>query len=336
MYAAGPSGLGDRQMWLDVLLLAVGAVVLAYSGNRLVDFAAAVAEKARLTPAVIGLTVVAAGTSAPELVVSVTGALQGSPGIAMGNVVGSNIANIGLILGGCALMLPIPVARGILRFEYPFLLLASWIALLLSRDGILDRLEGVFFLGSMIGFTAYAVWVARRATSAADRSVVGEVVPDRAALLSRKPVWILGLGIVAALAGLVVGAQALVGSAVSLARALGVSDRVVGLTVVSIGTSLPELAVSFAAALRKQQELAVANVVGSNVFNLLMILGASSVARPLPVDPRMITVDLWVMMGFTLLLFPLVFREGMLSRGGGACLLAAYAAYVAWLAVSAR
>lgn len=319
-------------MWLDVLLLAGGAAVLAYSGSRLVDFAAAVAEKARLTPAVIGLTVVAAGTSTPELFVSVTGALQGAPGIAMGNVVGSNVANIGLILGGCALIMPVPVARGVLRFEYPFLVLASWIAFLLSRDGRLDRLEGAFFLTSMVAFAAYAVWVARREITATERNIVGEVVPDRAAGLSRKPTWALALGICAALAGLVVGAQALVGAAVSMARALGVSERVVGLTVVSVGTSLPELAVSFSAALRRQQEMAVANVVGSNIFNLLMILGAAGVVRPLLVDPRMISVDLWVMMAFTILLFPLVFRRGLLTRGGGACLLAAYACYVAWLA----
>ena len=319
-------------MLLDVLLVVGGAAVLAYSGHQLVDFAAAIAEKARLTPAVIGLTIVAAGTSAPELVVSVTGALQGSPGIAMGNVVGSNVANIGLILGSCALIMPIPVARGVLRFEYPFLVLASGIALLLSRDGRLDRLEGAFFLASMVAFTAYAVWVARREITAAERSVVGEAVPDRAAPLSRKATWALVLGILAALIGLVLGAQALVGGAVSMARALGVSDRVVGLTVVSVGTSLPELAVSLAAALRKQQEMAVANVVGSNIFNLLMILGAAGLARPLLVDPRMISVDLWVMMAFTLLLFPLVFRRGLLTRGGGACLLAAYAGYVAWLA----
>jgi cation:H+ antiporter len=147
-------------MGFDVVLIAVGAAALAYSGNRLVDFAAALAEKARLTPAVIGLTIVAAGTSAPELVVSLTGALQGAPGIALGNVVGSNIANIGLILGACAVLAPIPVSPRVLRFEYPFLVLASWITLLLSRDGWLDRLEGGFFLASMISFAAYAVWVA--------------------------------------------------------------------------------------------------------------------------------------------------------------------------------
>jgi len=319
-------------MLVDVLLLVGGAVVLAYSGNRLVDFAAAVAENARLTPAVIGLTVVAAGTSAPELVVSVTGALQGSPGIAMGNVVGSNLANIGIILGACALITPIPVARGVLRFEYPFLVLASWIALLLSRDGWLDRLEGVFFLASMVVFTAYVVWVARREITVAEKSLVGEAVPDQAARLRLKPAWTLALGILAAIVGLVLGAQALVSAAVSMARALGVSERVVGLTVVSVGTSLPELAVSLSAALRKQQEMAVANVVGSNIFNLLMILGAAALARPLLIDQRIISVDLWVMMAFTVMLLPLVYRRGLLTRSGGACLLTAYACYVAWLA----
>ena len=324
--------MGALPLALDLLLLLGGTVTLAYSGNRLVDSAAAIAEKARLTPAVIGLTVVAAGTSAPELIVSVTGALRGSPAIAMGNVVGSNIANIGLILGGCALITPIPVARGILRFEYPFLVLASWIALLLSRDGRLDRLEGTFFLTSMVAFTAYAVWVARREITAAERSLVGEVVPDRAGPLSRKPIGSLFLAILAALLGLVLGAQALVSGSVSMARALGVSERVVGLTVVSVGTSLPELAVSLSAALRKQQEMAVANVVGSNIFNLLMILGVAGVVHPLQVDPRMLSVDMWVMIGFTVLLFPLVFRRGLLTRGGGACLLAAYVGYIAWLA----
>lgn len=319
-------------MALDVVLLVGGAVVLAYSGDRLVEFAAAIAEKARLTPAVIGLTIVAGGTSAPELVVSLTGAMQGSPGIAMGNVVGSNVANIGLILGACALITPIPIARGVLRFEYPFLVLASWIALLLSRDGRLDRLEGAFFLASMVGFTTYAVWVARREITAVEKELMSEAMPERAERLRRRPTWSLALGVLAALVGLVVGAQALVSAAVSVARALGVSERVVGLTVVSVGTSLPELAVSLAAALRKQQEMAVANVVGSNIFNLLMILGAVGLARPLLIDPDMISVDLWVMMAFTVLLFPLVFRRGILMRSGGACLLTAYACYIAWLA----
>jgi cation:H+ antiporter len=319
-------------MGFDIVLVVLGAAVLAYAGNRLVDFAVALAEKARLTPAVIGLTIVAAGTSVPELVVSVTGALRGSPGIALGNVVGSNIANIGLILGGCAALTAIPVAAGVLRFEYPFLVLASWIALLLSRDGWLDRLEAGFFLTSMIGFTAYAVWVARREISAVEQHAVAEAIPEPGERLTRWPTWKLALGIAGTLLGLVLGGQGLVRGAVGVAHALGVSERVVGLTVVAIGTSLPELAVSLAAAFKKQQEMAVANVVGSNVFNLLMILGVTGLARPLPIDPRMVSVDLWVMMGFTVLLLPLVFRRRTLTRGAGTALLSTYACYLAWVA----
>jgi cation:H+ antiporter len=321
-------------MTLDLVLVVGGSALLAYAGARLVDFAAAVAERARLTPAVIGLTVVAAGTSAPELAVSLNGALRGSGGIAMGNVVGSNIANVGLILGVCAAIAAIPVARGVLRFEYPFLVLTSWIALLLSRDGSIDRLEGAFFVASMIAFTAYAVWVARREVGAALQERVAESLPARAEGLSRRPAWVLALGVLASLAGLVVGGDALVRGAVGIAAGLGVSERVIGLTVVAIGTSLPELAVSLAAAMKGQQDMAIANVVGSNVFNLLLILGAAGVVRPIAVDPRIVAVDLWVMMGFTLLVFALVVRRHQLSRAGGLTLLSAYLGYLAWLALS--
>ncbi len=323
-------------MGLDVVFILIGAAVLAHAGSRLVDFAAALAEKARLTPAVIGLTIVAAGTSAPELAVSLTGALHGSSGIALGNVVGSNIANIGLILGGCAVVAAIPVAPGVLRFEYPFLVLTSWITLLLCRDGSLDRLEGGFFLASMAGFTAYAVLVARREITEAEQRTVAAVVPEQAQGLTRWPIWRLALGIVATLLGLLLGGQGLVNGAVGVAQALGLSERVVGLTIVAIGTSLPELAVSVAAALKGQQEMAVANVVGSNVFNLLLILGATGLVRALPVEARMISVDLWVMMGFTVLLLPLVFRRRSLSRGAGGILLLGYACYLAWLAWNPR
>lgn len=323
-------------MMLDILLIAFGAALLAYAGNRLVDFAAALAEKARLTPAVIGLTVVAAGTSAPELAVSLTGALHGAPGIALGNIVGSNIANIGLILGGCAALTPILVAPGVLRFEYPFLVLASWITLLLSRDGQIDRLEGGSFLATMLGFIAYSVLVARREITDAEKRVVAEPVPERAERLSRSPIWALALGIAGALLGLLLGGQALVSGAIGVANALGVSERVVGLTVVAIGTSLPELAVSLAAALKKHPDMAVANVVGSNVFNLLMILGVTALARPLAVDARMVAVDMWVMVAFTVLILPLVFRRRTLTRSSGMLLLAGYCAYLAWLASHPR
>jgi cation:H+ antiporter len=312
--------------------LVIGGVVVVYAGTLLVDFAAGIAQKARLTPAVIGLTIVAAGTSTPELVVSLTAALQGSPAIAMGNVLGSNIANIGLILGACALIATVPVARSVLRFEYPFLVLASWMTLLLCRDGRFDRLESGFFFASMIAFTAYSVWVARGEISATEKQVVGEVVPDRAGTLSRRPTWMLGGGLLGSLVGLGLGARVMVAGAIGIAMSLGMSERVVGLTVVALGTSLPELAFSLAAALRQQQEMAVANIVGSNIFNLLMILGATGLAQPIPVDQATVSVDIWAMMGVTLLLLPLVFPGRNLSRRGGAALLASYVGYLAWLA----
>jgi cation:H+ antiporter len=313
------------------LAICVGAALLAYCGNRLVDGAAALATKARLTPAVIGLTVVAAGTSAPELLVSVVAAARGSSAIAIGNVVGSNVANIGLILGLAALIAPLPVARKLLRLEYPFLVLATWIAVLLFRDGLLDRLEAAFFLASVAAFMGYCVLLARAAVEPGEGRIVVDAVPEQAGRLSVRPVGILLGGVALALAGLLLGAQALVQGAQSLAHALGVSERLVGLTIVAVGTSLPELAVTLAAAYKGHQEMAVATIVGSNIFNLLMILGSAGMVRPLTLDSRTIGVDVWVMMGLTALLFPLV-RARRLSRTGGASLLVVYACYVAWLA----
>ena len=302
--------------------------MVTYAGIRLVDFAAAVAERARLTPAVIALTVVAAGTSMPELVVSFFAALRGSPDIAMGNVVGSNIANIGLILGVCAVIASIPVGRNALRFDYPFLLLASSVTWLLCRDGVLDRIESAAMLAAMGAFTAYSVRTARREFASAEAIATNE--------LSRSPAWRLLLGLGAALVGLSVGASILVTGAVGIAHALGVSERVVGLTIVAVGTSLPELAFSLAAALRKQQDMAVSNVIGSNIFNLMAILGLTGLAAPIPVDPGIATSDIAVMIGFTLALLPLVARGRRLSRAGGALLLVGYAGYLGWLAAAGR
>jgi cation:H+ antiporter len=303
-------------------LAAVGLALLALSGDRLVEFAAALGLKARLGAAVVGLTIVAAGTSMPELFVSVAAALAGSPAIAVANVVGSNIANVGLILGLCALLAPVPVQPKLLRFEYPFMVLASWIALLLVRDGLLDRLEAGFFVASMVAFLAFSVWAARAA--------LDDSPDDHGRALAAKPAWLLGLGVVATLVGLALGAELLVHGAVIIAERLGVSERVIGLTVVAVGTSLPELAASLAASLRGRHEIAVTNVVGSNVFNLLMILGWAGLVRPLEVAPRLIAVDLWAMVGIAAALFPLVVRRARLSRAGGAVLLALYVAYLAF------
>jgi cation:H+ antiporter len=313
---------------IDLLLIVGGAAVLAVAGDRLVDLAAALARRARLTPAVIGLTVVAAGTSMPELSVSVAAALRGSSDLAMSNVVGSNIANIGFILGACSLLGRITVQHRLLRFEYPFMVLASWILLLLCRDGSFDRVEALFFLASLGAFMAYSVWVARYEVDAAERAAIGAEVPPEALVMAPRPLPFLVLGLAAALAGLVLGAELLVRGAVSLAAALGVGERVIGLTVVAIGTSLPELVASLAAVLKRQPEMAIANVVGSNIFNTLMILGATGLLRPIAIAPRMVAPDMVVMLGFAVLLFPLVIWDRRLVPRDGAILLATYAAYL--------
>jgi cation:H+ antiporter len=315
-------------MWTDLALTAAGVAVLAFSGDRLVEFAAALARRARLTPAVIGLTVVAAGTSTPELSVSVAAAVRGSAEIAVANVVGSNIANIGLILGICGLITPVPVHLRLLRFEYPFMVLASSILLLLCRDGRLDRLEGGLFLASAIAFVSYSVWLARSEVDADERRVIGGEVPAKASPLATRPIGLLLAGIAATLAGLGLGAELLLRGAVSMAASLGVSERVIGLTIVAAGTSLPELVASLSAALKKHHEMAMANVVGSNIFNLLMILGATGLVRPIPVASKLVFPDMAVMLAFALALLPLVIRNRRLGRGAGTLLLGGYAAYL--------
>jgi cation:H+ antiporter len=321
-------------MLVALAMVIGGAALLAFAGDKFVDLAAALAERLRISAAVIGLTIVAAGTSAPELFVSVAAALGGAPAIAMGNVVGSNIANIGFILGGCALFGAIPFGQKIFAFEYPCLVLASWIALLLCRDGMLDRLESGFFLGSMIGFVWYVVWVARSEVGAREKRELTALVPEQADRLSHRPAWFLVAGLLLSLAALAAGADVMVRGAVQLARGIGVSERVVGLTVVAVGTSLPELVTSVIAAMKRQHEMAVSNVVGSNIFNLLMILGTTGLIRPVPVEPRTIAFDLWAMLLFTLAPLPFVIRGFSLSRGGGFALLVLYVSYVVIVAVS--
>jgi cation:H+ antiporter len=318
-------------MLLDLGLVGAGVALLAFAGGRLVDFAAALARRARLTPAVIGLTVVAAGTSMPELSVSVAAALRGSTEIAMANVVGSNIANIGLILGVCGLIATIPVRVRILRFEYPFMVLASWLLLLLCRDHCFDRLEAGFFLVSAIAFIAYSVWVARNEVDAAERSTIAGEVPAPADRLAPRPLPLLLSGIAGALLGLALGAELLMRGAVSIAAALGMSERVIGLTIVAAGTSLPELVASLAAALKKHHEMAIANIVGSNILNVLMILGVTGLLRPIPVSSQLVFPDMAVMLVFAVLLFPLVIWDRRLVFRDGAILLGAYVGYIVLL-----
>lgn len=312
-------------------LVLLGLLLLAGGGEVLVRGATALARLAGLTPAVIGLTIVAIGTSLPELVVSVLAALDGQPDIAVGNVVGSNIFNVVGVLGITALITVVPVHGSAVKLEWPFMLAASAVVMLLARDGRLDQTEGVFLLASMVLFTAYMIWLARREVVDAERT---EFEAEAAARTIRRSGRALALSIGAVGLGLgllVLGGRALVVGAVELARLAGMTERVIGLTVVAIGTSMPEVAASVMAALRGRPDVAVANLLGSNIFNLLGILGITALIQPVPVSPAMLSGDMVWMLLTAFALFP-VLRTGLrVTRGEGAVLLMLYLAYLATL-----
>jgi cation:H+ antiporter len=319
--------------FMAIGLVLVGLALLAGGGELLVRAATTLAELAGVTPAVIGLTVVAIGTSLPELVVSLVAATEGRPELAVANVVGSNIFNIAATLGLTALIIPLPVHGSAVRLEWPVMFAASFLCLLLARDGLLDRMEGVFFLVAIVLFIAYTVHMARTDVGAAETRQLEEQVEARdidtaGAPAGRPPLLlalvVLGLGI----AALVAGGQLLVDGAVALARTAGMSERVIGLTIVAGGTGAPEFATSLIAALRKRTDVAVANIIGSNIFNILGILGVSALVAPIAVSPALIGTDMWWMIGTALLLLPLMRSQARLSRAEGGLLVAVYAAYL--------
>jgi cation:H+ antiporter len=331
---------------LDTLMLACGLALLLGGGEALVRGASALARALGISPLVIGLTVVAFGTSAPELAVNVMAAIRGNAGISFGNIVGSNMANIGLIVAGAAIFRPLDIKSVVLLRELPMMMLATRVALVLTLDLSLggrdvrqwDRADGLVLL---LVFTVFLYYTAnelmrqrRRATllpeppgggvpAAVDVEEV-EIEP-----IPPTPPTAANLGLVAAgIVALLVGAQLTVDGAVGLARALGVPEVVIGLTVIAVGTSLPELAASVIAALRGQADLAVGNVVGSNIFNLLLVGGVCATARPIPI-PEGGVVDLSVTLGLSLLLWAVAATRGQqIIRVEGALLLVVYLAYV--------
>ncbi len=310
-------------MVADLLALAGGLVLLVAAASVLVRGASALALRLGLTPLVVGLTVVAFGTSAPELVVSVQAALAGAGGIAVGNVVGSNIANVGLVLGLAVLVRPLAADPSLFRRDLPVLLAVTALAAALLADGQLGRVEGVVLV---TGLVAYLVWSIRAAHQ--EQAAVDLPITEPSG-----PAWRDVAFIVAGLAGLVVGADLFVGAATDLAQVAGVSNAVIGLTVVAIGTSLPEMATTIVAALKGESDIAVGNVVGSNLFNLLGILGIAAVVRPL-VAPGLQLADVAVMAVLALALAVMLWTGRRLARAEGAALVAAYLGYMGYLVLS--
>jgi cation:H+ antiporter len=318
-------------MIMDWALVFGGLALLFAGGEALVRGASGIALLARVTPAVVGLTIVAAGTSMPELVVSTQASLEGIPALALANVVGSNIFNIGVILGLAALVRPLRILGNTVRLEWPVMMLAAFQLHLLARDGVVDRLEGGFLLTAMVAFTGYAVFLGRKAVGPVEQQEFEQLTT---ASFGRTGNSAVGLNIAAVVVGiglLAAGSTALVHGAVGVASSLGISNTVIGLTIVAAGTSTPELVTSLVAARRGQDDIAVGNVVGSNIFNILGIAGLIGLIRPLPVPAEIIVRDNWWMLGASALLFPLMRTSMRINRVEGATLLAGYVTYMALL-----
>lgn len=318
-----------------VTLVSIGLVLLAGGGEALVRAATTLAEIAGVTPAVIGLTVVAAGTSLPELVVSVVAAMENQPDIAVGNVVGSNIFNVAAALGVTAMVFPLPVHGNAVRLEWPVMFLASVMCLVVARDGVIGRLDGTIAVVALVAFIVYSVRIARRRITAPEMAELGDQVEDRDidAPGSRTPPRLLMplVVLIAGVAALVVGGKLLVDGAVALARIAGMTERQIALTIVAGGTGAPELATSLMAAFRRRTDVAVANMIGSNIFNVLGILGVTAMITPIPVSPAIVASDMWWMIGTAALLLPVLWIGRVISRGEGALLATAYVAYVVLL-----
>jgi cation:H+ antiporter len=318
-------------MLIALLLVVAGIVMLATGGELLVRGAVTLARHLKVSPAVIGLTVVAMGTSLPELAASLAAALDSHPDVAIGNVVGSNIINVACIAATAALLQPLPVYPKALRLEWPFMFLASWVGFLLARDGTVDRLEGGFLLLSLVLFTYYIARLAQ--TESTETPPLAQALTEEALGKAAKAggIWSQVAFVAGGIALLTVGGRVLVMGAVDLATLAGVSERIIGLTVVAVGTSLPELAASIVAARRGHAEMALANVIGSNIFNILGVLGTVALVRPIPVTSAILSTDMWWMLGFSLLLFPLMQRRLKVAKTEGALLLVAYGVYLVML-----
>jgi cation:H+ antiporter len=313
-------------MWIQLVALIAGFGLLVWGADRFVMGAAGTARNLGVSPLMIGLTIVGFGTSAPEILVSVVAALQGNAGLAVGNAIGSNITNVALVLGATALVMPLSVHSRIVRRELPILIGVTVVAYLLLLDGTLDFHDGMLLmlgLAAMLSFVVYVGLTTRNGRDPMALEYEAEVPMDLS--LAQSLGWLL-IGIIV----LVGSSRLLVWAAVGIAEHFGVSDLVIGLTIVALGTSLPELAASIASALKNEPDIALGNVIGSNMFNLLAVLGVPGILSPAPVDPAVLSRDMPVMAALTvvLLLMAWGFRgEARINRLHGVLLVVAYAGY---------
>ncbi|NOY17105.1 MAG: calcium/sodium antiporter [Gammaproteobacteria bacterium] len=323
-----------------ILAILIGFILLAWSADRFVNGAAAIARHLGISPLIVGLTIVGFGTSAPELVVSAIAALADNTSLAIGNAIGSNIANIGLVLGITAIISPLLIASSILKREYPLMIASMALVFVILIDGQLGILEGIILFVCLFGILAWTIFTGirkgRDPTAAGDpletefesELALDDIMPKAEAIF-----WLLAGGVL-----LIISSRILVWGATTIATSLGISDLIIGLTIVAIGTSLPEIAASVASVLKGENDIAIGNVLGSNIFNSLGVIGLAAIIRPATVSTDVLFRDLPVMIGMAILLYILLYShkgEPLLSRPSGFLLLSLYIAYLVILGVQA-
>ncbi|MFN3917055.1 MAG: calcium/sodium antiporter [Flavobacteriales bacterium] len=304
-------------MMIDVFFLLLGLIVLVFGGDFLVKGAVDIALKFRISPLIIGLTIVAFGTSAPELLVSVNAAIKGSPGIAVGNVIGSNIANIAFVLGATAFIYPVTVDKQIKRVDYPFMLLATAMFWLFSFNGIISTVEALILTLLLVLYTLVLIRIVTKGRA-------GKKDEDVVSVSMWKASGFLLLGFV----GLYFGSEWLLSGAVGLARVAGMEEHVIGVTIVAVGTSIPELITSCVAAFKKESGISLGNLVGSNIMNVFCVMGITGLIKPVDVDSSLLQFDVFWFVATAIVIFPLIYLFLNIRRIHGAILLLIYFAYI--------
>ena len=305
---------------MDYILFVAGLLLLVFSGKYLVQSGVSIARTFNIPTIIIGITIIAFGTSAPELIVSVKAALSGNPEIAFGNVIGSNISNIGLVLALTALLIPIPVGKTSWKLDWPVMMIASVLLYLFTLNNILGFWESFVLFAGLVVYLLYSVYSSKQ-----------DEPDDEIAKVPQYKLWLAVLIVVLSSAGLAYGADLLVNSAVNIATDLGVSKRVISITIVAFGTSLPELTASIIAAFKKQTDISIGNIIGSNIFNIMTVLGITGMVHPIEIDHIAFSFDIIWMMFVAVLLFLFIFpfKTIYLNRVEGALLLLSYLLYLA-------
>jgi len=320
-------------MLFQLLLFGIGMTSLYFGAEWLVKGAVSLALRFGIRRMVVGLTVVALGTSMPEFLVNFFASMRGADDLALGNIVGSNIANIALILGMSSLVFPLAVRPATLRKEYPIMMVAMLVFYWMSSDGVISQLDGVFLVLGLIGFFVYLVLDARTDESRTQVKEEQNAFQNGVGKTRVYPLWHkVGL-LLGGMIGLSVGARFMVVAAINIADSLGINHVIVGLTVVAVGTSLPELAASMMCAFKEEPDLSVGNILGSNLMNILFVVGLVSLIRPLHVDHQVLTIHFPVMIGFGILLLPIAWTHFRITRLEGGVLVAGFIGYMIYLSI---